>query len=167
MRARPRWVQGRPSGDPTLELWIRFKEPRDADLFALPLLVDAVFPAVMEIGATGAVTVELTVHVRGRRVPGWLACRVTTRHIVDGYHEEDFEIWDAAGRLVAQSRQLALLPPSAAPAALASFCVETTEALEEPGTSGDGGSPKIVRRCLNRVKRKYVGLMGADGARRC
>ena len=53
----------------------------------------------------------MTVHVRGRPAPGWLTCRVATRYVVDGYHEEDFEIWDAAGRIVAQSRQLALLPP--------------------------------------------------------
>jgi hypothetical protein len=29
--------------------------------------------------------------------------------VIDGYHEEDFEIWDSAGRLVAQSRQFAVL----------------------------------------------------------
>lgn len=41
---------------------------------------------------------------------GWPACRASTRHVIDGYHDEDFEIWDATGQLVAQSRQLALLP---------------------------------------------------------
>ena len=45
-----------------------------------------------------------------RPAPGWLACRVTTRYVMHGYHEEDFEIWDARGTLVAQSRQLAMLP---------------------------------------------------------
>jgi hypothetical protein len=34
---------------------------------------------------------------------------VHTRFLSDGYHEEDFEIWDNEGTLVAQSRQLALL----------------------------------------------------------
>ncbi len=33
------------------------------------------------------------------------------RFVGGGYHEEDFEIWDSAGALVAQSRQLALTMP--------------------------------------------------------
>lgn len=111
MAEMPGWAKGQPSGAPSFLFWMRFKEPRDADVFALPLLVDAAFPAVMEIGELGSSTLEMTVHVRGRPAPGWLACRVATRYVVDGYHEEDFEIWDSAGRIVAQSRQLALLPP--------------------------------------------------------
>jgi acyl-CoA thioesterase len=54
-------------------------------------------------------TVELTVHIRARPVSGWLACRAVTRYVSGGYHEEDFEIWDAAGTLVAQSRQLCMI----------------------------------------------------------
>lgn len=49
-------------------------------------------------------------HLRAHPAPGWLACRAATRFVIGGYHEEDFEIWDSTGALVAQSRQLALLP---------------------------------------------------------
>jgi acyl-CoA thioesterase len=66
-------------------------------------------PAVFELGHYSSTTIELTVYVRARPAPGWLACRVSTRYVIEGYHEEDFEIWDSAGQLVAQSRQLALL----------------------------------------------------------
>lgn len=107
----PGWTQGEPSGRPELEFWMKFRD-RDADPLSLPLLVDAAAPAVMEIGAAGSSTIELTVHVRGKPAPGWLACRSATRHVIDGYHEEDFEIWDSEGKLVAQSRQLARLPRS-------------------------------------------------------
>jgi hypothetical protein len=85
---------------------MRFADGRDADLLALPLLVDATAPSVLELGATST-TVQLTVHLRGRPAPGWLACRAVTRFVSGGYHEEDFEVWDSAGTLVAQSRQLA------------------------------------------------------------
>ncbi|MFC7566265.1 hypothetical protein ACFQU9_24210 [Actinomadura namibiensis] len=33
-----------------------------------------------------------------------------TRHVTGGFHEEDCDIWDFQGTLIAQSRQLALLP---------------------------------------------------------
>jgi acyl-CoA thioesterase len=106
----PGWAKGDPGGVPSLEFWMRFKDGRDADPLALAALVDAAAPAVLDIGAPGSATIELTVHVRARPAPGWLACRNTTRHVIGGYHEEDFEIWDSAGGLVAQSRQFALLP---------------------------------------------------------
>jgi acyl-CoA thioesterase len=84
---------------------------RDADTLAAAVLVDMATPPVLDLGEFGSTTIELTVHVRGRPVPGWLACRASTRHVIDGVHDEDFEMWDASGRLIAQSRQLALLPP--------------------------------------------------------
>jgi acyl-CoA thioesterase len=104
----PGWVRGEPGGRPSMDFWMRFADGRDADLLALPLLVDCTAPSVMELGAVSA-TIELTVHLRARPAPGWLACRASTRFVFGGRHEEDFEIWDSSGALVAQSRQLALI----------------------------------------------------------
>jgi len=107
----PGWFTGRPSGRPASEFWMRFADGREGDLLSLPLLVDSTAPSVLELGA-GSTTIQLTVHLRAHPAPGWLACRATTRFVSNGYHEEDFEVWDSAGTLVAQSRQLALILPS-------------------------------------------------------
>jgi acyl-CoA thioesterase len=106
----PAWWQGTPSDQASMEFWMRFRDGRQADLDALPMLLDAAPPAVLAIGEFASSTLELTAHLLGRPAPGWLACRATTRHLINGYHEEDFEIWDSAGALVAQGRQFALLP---------------------------------------------------------
>jgi acyl-CoA thioesterase len=111
----PGWRSGTPGGRLEEEFWMRLApDPeaggRDADTLALAVLVDMASPPVLDLGEFGSTTIELTVYVRGRPAPGWLACRASTRHVIDGYHDEDFEIWDATGQLVAQSRQLALLP---------------------------------------------------------
>ena len=105
----PGWARGEAAGDPRQEFWMRFRDGREPDPLALAALVDAAAPAVLDLGVRGSATLELTVHVRRRPAPGWLACRSSTRHVIGGYHEEDFEIWDSEGRLVAQSRQFALL----------------------------------------------------------
>jgi acyl-CoA thioesterase len=108
MAAAPGWLRRQPSGDPRYEFWMRFRDGREPDLVSLPLFVDAAPPAVLELGVMST-TVELTVYLRARPAPGWLACRTWTKYVGGGYHEEDFEIWDSAGTLVAQSRQLALV----------------------------------------------------------
>jgi hypothetical protein len=54
-----------------------------------------------------APTLELTAHVRARPAPGWLKVRHATRSMGGGMFEEDCEVWDSGGRLVAHSRQLA------------------------------------------------------------
>jgi hypothetical protein len=104
----PGWTRGAPSGSPDAEFWMRFADGREPDTLALPGMVDMALPGVFELGAVNCPTVELTVHLRARPAAGWLACRVSTRYVSDGLHEEDFEIWDSTGALVAQSRQLAL-----------------------------------------------------------
>jgi acyl-CoA thioesterase len=102
------WMRGEPSGSPHMEFWMRFRDGRPADPLSLALMVDAAAPAVLEIGQFFSATIELTVHIRGVPASGWLACRAYSRHVHGGYFEEDFEIWDSSGSLVAQSRQLAL-----------------------------------------------------------
>ncbi|MDQ1502832.1 MAG: hypothetical protein QOD57_559 [Actinomycetota bacterium] len=92
-----------------LEGWMRFVDGRDPDVAALPLLADAFPPAVLDVADSVWVpTVELTVHVRGRPAPGWIAASFRTRFLRHGYFEEDGELWDSTGRLVALSRQMAV-----------------------------------------------------------
>lgn len=112
--ALPGWVRGAPTEHTEAEFWIGFADGRPPDTLALPLLVDAAAPIVLEAGATGSSTLQLTTHVRARPAPGWLAARVSTRYPADGLHEEDMELWDTTGRLVAQSRQLAVLRTTSA-----------------------------------------------------
>ncbi|MGN9847469.1 thioesterase family protein [Nonomuraea sp. H19] len=105
----PGWLLGQPSGDPSMTFWMRFADGREPDLVSLPFLADAAYPAVMELGELPSATIELTIHLRNRPAPGWLACQINTRHLTGGFHEEDCDIWDSQGTLIAQSRQLAIL----------------------------------------------------------
>ncbi|WP_285732801.1 thioesterase family protein [Nocardiopsis sp. ATB16-24] len=106
---RPGWMDGRKDGRPYAEFWMRFADGREPDTHSLVSMVDFAPPAVLEIGEFTTITVELSVHVRARPAPGWSACRVFTKHVQGGLHEEDMEIWDSTGVLVAQCRQLAML----------------------------------------------------------
>jgi acyl-CoA thioesterase len=103
------WFEGTPGGKAQAEFWMRFRHPRSYDAPALAFFVDAAAPMVLELGELGSKTLDLGVHLRARAAGGWLACRGATRHVMNGFHEEDFEIWDSSGTLVAQSRQLAVL----------------------------------------------------------
>jgi len=109
------WYEGAPAGKSCVHFWMRFREPRMYDAPALALFADAAAPIVFELGETESKTLDMSLHLRSRPAEGWLACRVSTRHIARGFHEEDFEIWDSRGMLVAQSRQLAVLPRAVLP----------------------------------------------------
>lgn len=106
----PGWRAGQPTGSPRAEFWMRLGDGRPADAVALPLLVDACAPMVLELGELTSSTVHLTVSMFQRATPGWLACRARTNHVVADHHDEDFEIWHRDGRLVARSHQHAILP---------------------------------------------------------
>jgi len=104
--------EGRPSGTAEMRGWFEFADGSEIDPIALLLVVDAFPPPVFnsDLPVLWVPTVELTAHIRGVPAPGPLACVYRSRFIADGMFEEDGEVWDSTGRLVAQSRQLALTP---------------------------------------------------------
>ena len=118
-RIEPAYVEalkGARAQHAALRGWIRFADGRPVDVHCLGLIADAFPPPVFMVTDRGWVpTIELTVHVRGRPVSEWLCCAFRTRFVFDGLLEEDGEIWDESGRLVALSRQLAGVPRSAVP----------------------------------------------------
>ncbi|GIH70581.1 thioesterase family protein [Sphaerimonospora thailandensis] len=102
------WLAGEPTGRPESRAYFRMAEPQDPDPYVIALAVDALPPVVFSAGARGwAPTVELTWHLRALPAPGWLTVIGGGRLISDGWFDEDVEVWDSAGRLVAQSRQIA------------------------------------------------------------
>ncbi len=107
---------GKPSGQLSVEGWFRLLDDEPNTTASLLLAVDA-FPPTAFFGGLPVAwvpTVELTAHIRRQPAPGWLRCRFSTKFVAGGVLEEDGEIWDSTGHLVAQSRQLALVPRVAA-----------------------------------------------------
>lgn len=102
------WRFGQPSGMPEMRGYFSLREDRDPDALMLALAVDGLPPVVFGLGATGwAPTVELTMHMRLAPAPGLLAVQARCRHVSGGWFDEEAEVWDSAGNLVAQSRQIA------------------------------------------------------------
>ncbi len=80
-----------------------------ADQLAGIIACDVGPPAAWNVlGPRGWVpTVELTAHVRAHPAPGSLRFVAESRFIADGLLDEDALVYDSAGTLVVQSRQLA------------------------------------------------------------
>lgn len=93
--------------------WIRTADDDPVDEVLVAAITDAWPPAVftrME-APVGVPTIDLTIHFRQAppAVPGWSLVRFRTQVAAEGYLEEDGEVWSADGRLLAQSRQLAVV----------------------------------------------------------
>jgi acyl-CoA thioesterase len=102
------WRRGEPAGIPEMRGYFRLREDRDPDAYLLALAVDGLPPVVFGLGEAGwSPTVELTWHMRAVPAPGPLGVATRCRHVSGGWFDEEAEVWDAAGRLVAQSRQIA------------------------------------------------------------
>ena len=108
------FLRGCRSGEARIRGWLGLPDGEEMDSIALLTAVDAFPPTIFNVDLPVAwvPTVELTAHLRCRPAPGPLACEVRTRFVSSGFLEVDGEYWDRTGRLVAQSRQLALVPRS-------------------------------------------------------
>jgi hypothetical protein len=88
--------------------YFQLTDHQDPDPYVLALAVDGLPPVVFGLGATSwAPTVELTWYMRAVPSPGPLAVAARARHVSGGWFDEEAEVWDTSGRLVAQSKQLA------------------------------------------------------------
>jgi acyl-CoA thioesterase len=105
------WLRGERSDLAEIRGAVRFRDRRPPDVLSLAAIADSFPPpAFAWIEPTWVPTLELTLHVRARPKGDWLRCVFRTRFLFGGLLEEDGELWDETGRLVALSRQLAMSP---------------------------------------------------------
>ena len=100
-------------GVPVIEYWVRPKGVAPDVLFAL-LCGDVSAPVTFGVNRFGwAPTVQLTAYLRARPADGWLRVMCTTTQIGRDWFDEDHIVVDCEGRIIVQSRQLAMVPPEA------------------------------------------------------
>ena len=96
---------------PMFQVWVRPKVGPVDELFAL-MCGDISLPVPYAVGRRGwAPTVQLTAYLRGMPADGWLRVVCTTTEIGRDWFDEDHTVVDSTGRIVVQTRQLALVPP--------------------------------------------------------
>ena len=104
--ARDGW-DGRP---PVLQMWARPRGVAPDALFAL-MCGDLSAPVTFAVDRTGwAPTIQLTTFLRGLPADGWLRVVCTCVEIGHDWFDEDHIVVDSLGRIVVQSRQLAMVP---------------------------------------------------------
>jgi acyl-coenzyme A thioesterase PaaI-like protein len=105
-------------GRPSLSGWIRLRGVETISTDLLLALADGFPPTLMSRIELGWLpTLELTVHVLARPAADepWLRAELRTQAVTADLVDEDGELWDATGRLVARFRQLALRLPGGRP----------------------------------------------------
>ncbi len=98
-------------GPPVIQMWVRPRDTAPDVLFAL-LCGDVSAPVTRAVNRNGwAPTVQLTAYLRAVPADGWLRVICTAMQIGQDWFDEDHVVVDHAGRIVVQSRQLAIVPP--------------------------------------------------------
>lgn len=100
-------IDGRP---PLIQVWVRPRGVAPDVLFAL-MCGDVSAPVSFAVSRTGwAPTVQLTAYLRGLPADGWLRVLCTCTQIGQDWFDEDHIVVDCEGRIVVQTRQLAMVP---------------------------------------------------------
>jgi len=102
------WMHGKPGDFSEMRGWACLKDFDHWDAASVAMICDAFPPCIFASeGMLGWVpTVEINIQLRQIPKTRWLKCRLMTRFIRSGLLEEDCELWDEEGNLVALSRQL-------------------------------------------------------------
>lgn len=117
------FATGRPgSGRGEMRGWVRLADGTEPDPLSLLVAADCLPPATfdLDLRSSWVPTLELTVYLRALPAPGPLRVRLKVRLITDARVDEECDVWDSTGALVATGHQLAALrlldPPASAPA---------------------------------------------------
>jgi hypothetical protein len=102
------FATGRPTGRGQTTAWLRIPPDRP-DPAALLVALDTLPPAIFDLGlfSPWVPTLELTCHLRALPAPGPLQVRQRARLIAADRFDEECDVWDSTGALVASASQLA------------------------------------------------------------
>jgi acyl-coenzyme A thioesterase PaaI-like protein len=104
------FMEKRVTGVARMRGWLSFVDDRPLDDLALLLAVDALPPAVFNLGSAvrWVPTIQLTTYVRNLPAPGPVLVVAHCDHVQGNLLDENVTVWDSRGTLVAQARQLAM-----------------------------------------------------------
>lgn len=94
-------------------IWLSFHDEAELEAWHIVFLIDAMFPPIFHIKGMSAwvPTLELTLQLRQLPKTRQVACHFKTQALTHGILEEDGQVWDGQGNLVALCRQTAYFNP--------------------------------------------------------
>ena len=104
------FLTGHPRGEGRLSGWVATADGSPWDALGVLVALDVLPPATFDLGLTGwSPTMSFTAHVHADAAPGPLRATQWVDHAVGDRMHECCRLWDATGRLVGQSNQLAAI----------------------------------------------------------
>ena len=105
------WLAGDTSAGPRIRCWLAFADGRPLDALAVTALMDIAPPVCFAMGNFGwAPTLQLQVGIFAAPADGPVLLDLAGSPYDGPVVAEDGLLWDAAGTLIARSRQIALAP---------------------------------------------------------